>query len=98
MQKNSTIIHDLTPEDITSLFQGLQTQLTEIKNNFVPKAPVEYLTRSEVAEMFKCDLSTVHNWCKKGKLKPYGIGNRVYFKRLDVEQVLIPLGKNLESE
>lgn len=98
MQKNSTLIHDITPEEINSLFAGLQNQLTDLKNNFTPKVPEEYLTRAEVAEVFKCDLSTVHNWCKKGKLKPYGLGNRVYFKRHEVEQVLKPLGKNLDSE
>lgn len=98
MQSNSTILHEITPEQITSLFEGLQNQLNELKQNFVPKAPVVYLTRTEVAEMLKCDLSTVHNWTKKGKLKPYGIGNRVYYKRNEVEAVLLPLGNNLESE
>lgn len=94
MQKNSTLIHDLTPEQITALFEGLQKQLTELKQNFEPKVPNEYLTRSEVAEMLKCDLSTIHNWTKKGKLKPYGIGNRVYYKRNEVEAVILPFGQN----
>jgi excisionase family DNA binding protein len=91
--KNSTLIHDVTPEQITSLFAALQIQLTELKQNFEPKTPTEYLTRSEVAEMLKCDLSTIHNWTKKGKLMPYGIGSRVYYKRHEVESVLIPFGK-----
>ena len=91
MQKNSTLIHDLAPEEITALFEGLQNQLTELKANFEPKIPTEYLTRSELAEMLKCDLSTVHNWTKKGKLKAYGIGNRVYYKRSEVESVVKPI-------
>lgn len=89
----STILHNLTAEQLKTLFQGLQSQLTELKQNFQPKAPTEYLTRSEVAEMLKCDLSTVHNWTKKGKLIAYGLGNRVYYKRSEVEAVLIPIGK-----
>jgi len=92
--KNSTILHEITPEQITSLFQGIQSQLAEIKQNFVPKVPTEYLTRSEVAKMLKCDLSTVHNWTVKGKLIAYGIGNRVYYKRNEIEEVLLPFGKN----
>jgi excisionase family DNA binding protein len=94
MQKNSTLIHDLTPEQITSLFEGLQNQLTELKLNFEPKTPPEYLTRSEVAKMLSCDLGTIHNWTKKGKLIPYGIGNRVFYKRNEVEAALLPFGKN----
>ena len=78
---------------IISLFEGLQSQLTELKQNFEPKSPTEYLTRNEVAEMLKCDLSTLHNWVKKGKLIPYGIGNRVYFKRSEIEKVLSPIAK-----
>lgn len=93
MHKNSTLIHDLTHEQFLLLFEGLQAQLTELKQNFQPKTPTEYLTRSEVAEMLKCDLSTIHNWTKKGKLIPYGIGNRVYYKRSEVEAVLVPIGK-----
>ena len=89
--KNSTLIHDVTPEQITSLFEGLQNQITELKQNFQPKVPTEYLTRNELAEMLKCDLSTIHNWTKKGKIKPYGIGNRVYYKRSEIEKVLLPL-------
>lgn len=93
MIKNSTILHDVTPEQIVSLFEGLQRQLAELKTNFEPKVPTEYLTRGELAEWLKCDLSTIHNWTKKGKLISYGIGNRVYYKRNEVELVLIPFGK-----
>jgi excisionase family DNA binding protein len=90
----STILHNVSAEQINTLFQGLQTQLTELKQNFEPKVPTEYLTRNEVAEMLKVDLSTIHNWCKKGKLIPYGIGARVYFKRAEIDAVLLPFGKN----
>jgi hypothetical protein len=89
--KNSTLIHDVTPEQITSLFKGLQNQISDLKQNFEPKTPNEYLTRAQVAEMLKCDLSTIHNWCKKRKLKPLGIGNRIYFLRKDVEAAIIPI-------
>ena len=92
--ENATILHNVTPEQINSLFQGLQNQLTELKESFEPKTPTEYLTRAEVADLLKCDLSTLHNWTRKGKLIPYGIGNRVYFKRSEIELVLVPFGKN----
>jgi len=98
MTKTSTILHEVSPEQIASLFEGIQNQLTELKQNFEPKAPTEYLTRNELAEMLKCDLSTIHNWCKKGKLHPYGIGNRVYFKRADLESLLTPIGKSNGGE
>jgi hypothetical protein len=91
--KQSTIIHDVTPDEIANLFQGLQKQLTDLKMNFEPKKPTEFLTRNEVAELLKVDLSTIHNWCKQNKLIPFGIGNRIYFKRSDIENTLVNLGK-----
>ena len=98
--KNSTLIHDVTPDQIASLFEGLQNQLKELKSNFEPKQPAEYLTRNEVAELLKCDLATWWLWSKKGKLMPYGIGNRIYYKRSDIEAALICLGKKkgIENE
>lgn len=89
----STILREVSPEQISSLFEGLQNQLTELKANFQPVKPTELLTRNEVSELLKCDLSTLHNWVKKGKLTPYGIGSRIYFKRTDIENALVCLGK-----
>lgn len=89
----STILHNVSAEQISNLFEGLQKQLTELKQNFEPKSPVEYLTRNETAEMLKVDLSTLWLWQKKGKLIPVGLGNRVYYRRCDIENALVLLGK-----
>jgi len=67
----------------------IRNQLDELKNSFEPKKPTEWLTRQDVADMLKCDPSTVHNWTKKGKLKKYCIGDRAYYKRSEVESALI---------
>ena len=71
--------------------KGVKSQLDEFLKTFTPKQPHDYLTRKDVAEMFDVDLSTIHNWCKKGKLNPLGMGNRVYFLRSEIEASLIPL-------
>ncbi len=83
-----------TPEQLqTEISNGVKIQLQEFLQHFKPVQPAEYLTRQQVAKMFDVDLSTVHNWCKSGKLKPLGIGSRVYFLRTDIEACLIPLNK-----
>mgnify|MGYP003460539786 CR=1 FL=1 len=82
----------VTPEQLQNeIIKGVKTELEQIKKDFQPKQPSEYLTRNEVAEMLKIDLSSVHNWTKKGKLKAYGIGGRVYYKRDEVENSIIEL-------
>ena len=94
LQKES-MTFDKMPQAVAKVFEEvllIRTQITEIVKNFQPKVPEEYLTRQEVSEMLKCDLSTIHNWSKKGKLYPYGIGHRVYYKRSDIEASFIPFG------
>ncbi|MFY7665315.1 helix-turn-helix domain-containing protein [Flavobacterium sp.] len=81
-----------TPEELQNqINEGVKIQLNEFLKHYKPKEPNEYLTRAEVAKMFNVDLSTVHNWCKSGKLKPLGLGARVYFLRSEVEASLKPL-------
>lgn len=84
----------VTPEQLQKeISNGVKIQLQEFLKHFKPIQPAEYLTRQQVAKMFDVDLSTVHNWCKSGKLKPLGIGSRVYFLRTDIEACLIPLNQ-----
>lgn len=84
----------LDPNTLIDLIdEKVKTQLQELKKHFQPKEPNEYLTRVEVAEMLKIDLSSVHNWTKKGILTSYQIGGRVYYKRKEVENAIVELKK-----
>ena len=86
---NVTQLHNATPEQITdAILKGVKQQLEELKKQYQPKEPEEYLSRSEVAKLLKVDISTIHNWGKAGKLKRHGLGNRVYYKRSEVEQAI----------
>jgi len=67
------------------------SEIEKLKTEFRPKEPPEYLTRQDIRDMFKVDMSTVHNWTKAGKIKAYQIGSRVYYRRDEVEQALQPL-------
>lgn len=93
----STLLHNISAEELLNLFKGLQNQINELKQKFEPKEPVELLTTYELVEILKCDRSTIHNWCKQGKIIPYGIGNRVYFKRSELEASLVYLGNRRKA-
>jgi hypothetical protein len=88
---NSTLLFNLSAEEIICQFKELGKQIQELKQHLEPKQPNEYLTRTQVAKMLHKDITTVHNWTKKGKLKKYGIGNCVYYKKDEVEAALIKL-------
>lgn len=92
MQKNIIQLHDTTPEQLVEeILQGVKKELEILKQEFQPKEPTEYLTRKEVAKLLKVDLSTIFNWTRKKRLKAYGIGHRVYFKRHELYESIIPL-------
>ena len=80
---------EVTPQQLQNeITKGVKAHLDEFLKNFKPITPNDYLSRKEVAEMFKVDLSTLHNWNKSGKLKPLGLGSRVYYLRSDIEKSL----------
>lgn len=76
---------ELIEELKDSLIPELKEQLSK---DFQPKEPTCYLTRNEVCEMLSIDLSTLHRWRKEGKLIAYGLGNRIYFKRNEIDEFL----------
>lgn len=81
-----------SPEQLQKeITNGVKSHLDEFLKSFKPKEPNDYLTRQDVANMLNIDISTVANWQKNGKLKPYGLGGRIYFLRSDIEASLIPL-------
>lgn len=84
----------ITPEQLEeAILKGVKVQLEELKKDFQPKEPTDWLSRSDLKNLLQVDLSTIHNWTKKGKIKAYGIGNRVYYKRSEIEKVIIPLSE-----
>lgn len=50
---------------------------------------VEFLTREETARILKIDLSTLHRWTSKGILTQYGLANKRYYLRTEIEQKLL---------
>jgi excisionase family DNA binding protein len=75
-------------EDIAT---ELRKHLDKFLEHYKPQRPDEYLSRTEAANLLSVDLSTIHNWCKKGVLKPLQLGGRVYFLRSDISAKMQPL-------
>ncbi len=82
----------ISPDELReAIVSGVRAEVEKLKADFQPLQPTEYMTRNEVRDYFCVDLSTIHNWTKRGKLKAYGFGGRVYYKRAEVEAGLKPL-------
>ena len=54
----------------------------------LPTNQSDWITRFDVAAMFKISLVTVHNWTQAGVIRAYRLGSRVYFRRSEIESAL----------
>lgn len=82
-----------TPSELQELIElSVKSQLDEIKKNLSQNNQNDkILSKDETAKFLKIDLSTLYRWTKKGKIKAFGIGNRVYYSMSDIMNALIPL-------
>jgi excisionase family DNA binding protein len=91
--KNSILVQ-LSPEELTELIKvSLKIQLEDLKSEFIQNDPDELLTREEACKYFQIDSSTLWHWTNKGKVVAYGMGNRRYYKRSELNESLTPLKK-----
>lgn len=91
------MLNNLSHEELSACFHSVRQEISGLRSEMGKQERETYLTRQEVSEMLKCDLSTVHNWTKAGILKAYGIGNRVYYKLSEIESSMIPLNRNRKN-
>ena len=71
------LISEQLREDI-QLFQT-NPKVKELETNQKP-----HLTKLETSIFFDVSLNSINNWSKKGILKPIKIGQRIYFKKSDL--------------
>ncbi|PHR46513.1 MAG: DNA-binding protein [Fluviicola sp.] len=84
---------ELDLQELVSCLNRIEQRLVKLeeqssKESSSTKSLEELLSRKEVANYFKVNISTVRNWTKQGILKKYGVGDRVYYKRTEIEEVL----------
>ena len=92
MSSGTIQLIQITPDELReAIVSGVRAEVDKLKADFQPKQPTEFMTRNEVRDFLNVDLSTVHNLTKRGKLKAYGLGGRVYYKRAEVEEAIKPL-------
>ncbi len=85
-----TQFHNVDPKSYKQeIINELREVLVNELKNIKPQPQKEYLSREEVAKMLKVSETTLHNWSKDGILNPYKIGNRVLYKKHEIDTALI---------
>ena len=70
----------------TIIAEAVRVELGKI--DFSQKGKLEILNRVEVSKLLNVSMVTLSTWTKTGKIKAYRIGNRVYYKKLNIEEAM----------
>lgn len=85
-------LFQVTPNELANLIsESVFTQIQEMVNASTkeqPKTENDLLSRKETADFFKVSLVSIHAWMKDGIIKPYKVGNRTYFKKSELLNVV----------
>ena len=88
----SILLHCMTPEELRQIIKEvIKEELLEVRKQLEEKDFEVLLTRQETIDFLKIDSSTLWSWTNKGKIDCYGIGNRRYYKKVDVLNSLVLL-------
>jgi len=89
---NSTIIQVAPNELVNLISKQVKTELQRFATN--PKVKEletdnrPHLTRKETAQFFDVSLNCINDWSKKGILKPIKVGQRTYFRKSDLLELM----------
>lgn len=90
--KNITQVFGITPDELKEdILTDLREELKSIAQKFQPPKQEEYLSRKEVAAIFKVSLPTIHDWNKKKILNPLRVGNLIRYRRSDIDKALVQI-------
>ncbi len=95
MTKNIIQIENIEADELINRLDRMESAISALTNQPQPtetETQSGFLSRREVAKFFGVSLVTVNDWTRKGILVAYKIGNRVYFKRSEVEASLVKKG------
>jgi hypothetical protein len=90
VQNQSIQLLNITPNDLTNLIkEGIKSELTELKKSLNPESlESPHLTRRQTAEFFGVSLNCVNDWTRKGILRVYKVGQRSFYRRSELMQVM----------
>lgn len=82
----------LSPIEIGNLIDRIATRTAELIQstyNTKPDPAEDLITPKEACEILQCTPVTLWRWEKKGRIQPFGIGGKKFFKRSQLLQSIV---------
>ncbi len=87
IMNNQIFLNGITIEQLAEVLKSMLA--VNAQEQIQPANPL--LTRDEVCELLSFNKTSLWKHTKSGRLKSYGIGNRVYYKRDEVLEAVKPI-------
>ena len=84
IQITEITVDELADKVADKLLEKIKHYIEELQSN----ENDVYLTRTETADFLKINITTLWNWTNKGKVKSCGLGNRRYYNKKELIDVL----------
>ena len=82
-------IQEITVDELADrVANKLLSKIEDYINQLHKKDNDVLLTRQETADYLRVSLTTIHHWSKHSIIKPIYLGNRVYFKKQHILDIL----------
>ena len=82
----------LSPIEIGNLIDRIATRTAEIiqsRQTTEPDPADDLITPKEACELLQCTSVTLWRWEKKGRIQPFGIGGKKFFKKSELLQSIV---------
>lgn len=90
-------IIQVTPTELVDLIAtGVEQKLKEFSIKLNSRSTENlnpHFSRKECAKFLGISLNCLNDWCRKGILCKYQLGQKIYFKREEIEQVMFKHSK-----
>lgn len=85
---NQIFLNGITIEQLAEALKFLMQNQTISQE---PQLENDFITREEVCKILSINLTSLWKHTKSGRLKSYGIGNRVLYKRSEILLAVKPI-------
>lgn len=83
------VLSPISTDDLINRIAIKTAELIQSRQTTVPDPADDLITPKEACEILQCTSVTLWRWEKKGRIQPFGIGGKKFFKRSELLQSIV---------
>lgn len=83
------VLSPISTDDLINRIAIKTAELIQSRQTTAPDPADDLITPKEACEILQCTSVTLWRWEKKGRIQPFGIGGKKFFKRSQLLQSIV---------